>query len=158
MISYSKAVNNFYRNAYNSSGRATRAEYWWNVLQLIFLCVVLLYVYKIRGIGGNLRPDLSEGELWRGFIKVYIDTLPMIFFASLIFPISCLFVRRLHDIGLSGWIALIVGGLLYFSKETALIGAIIQIILMLLPGQKKDNRYGVNPYVKNEIEEEMTEK
>ena len=160
MVSYSQAVKNFYRNAYNYSGRATRAEYWWNVLQLIFLCVLIYFyvdVRKLYGIGEELRPDLSESELWRGYIGIYIHTLPIIFIVSLIFPVSCLFVRRLHDIGLSGWIALIVGGFYYFSKETALIGVVIQFILMLLPGQKKDNKYGVNPYTKNETKKEITE-
>lgn len=46
-------------------------------------------------------------------------------------------VKRLHDIGWSGWLLLI--------SFVPVLGSIFQLLILLLPGSKGSNRYGVPP-------------
>lgn len=52
-------------------------------------------------------------------------------------PALCLIIRRLHDVGMSGWFLLI--------NIIPVIGGIILLIFTLLPSQKHENKYGVGP-------------
>jgi len=52
-------------------------------------------------------------------------------------PIVALSVRRLHDIGKSGW--------WYFIQFVPLIGSIWFLILMVTDSQPGSNQYGSNP-------------
>ena len=162
MVSFFEAVKSFYSNAYNFSGRATRAEYWWAMAHLLFVAVSIIIVYFVFGdvfklMGVSLKCGLTGNEAHKAAWLMSLLFIPILYLISLIVPCLSLVFRRLHDIGITAWVYLILFGLGYFSIITSYVSTIVLLALMILPGDKKDNRYGVNPYVKNEIEE-VTEK
>ena len=104
------------------SGRARRREYWMFVLfqYIFFICAIIL--------------DAVFGFNWvdTGFGPITIS-----FSLFLIIPSLTLTVRRLHDIGRSGWMILIA--------LVPIIGAIWLIILMVTDSNPSENIYGENP-------------
>lgn len=107
------------------NGRATRAEFWFfqlfNFLVALALIALIgiLFIFKISFLAGFL-------------IGIYI--LLALFF---IIPSLAVAVRRLHDVGQSGWMILI--DLIPF------FGAIILLIFYLLDSEDKTNEWGPNP-------------
>jgi len=79
-IGFGQAISLGFRNYFNFSGRATRAEFWFFRL---FLGII------------NFSADLIEGP--------QDITLTLIVFATLIIPDLSSQVRRLHDLNKSGW-------------------------------------------------------
>lgn len=105
-----------WKNYVNFNGRARRQAYWMFVLFNIIAAVILSIVDGIIGTGGLL------GGLYA--LAVFIPGLALL-------------VRRLHDIGKSGWWALI--GLV------PLIGVVVIIIFACMDSQPGTNEYGPNP-------------
>ncbi len=100
-------------------GRARRAEYWYFVL---FSSVISMGFGVISlGIG-------DENNI-----------LGNLYGLAVLIPSLAVSVRRLHDIGKSGWMILIL--------LIPLVGAIWFIILMARDTQEGDNKYGPNPKI-----------
>jgi uncharacterized membrane protein YhaH (DUF805 family)/cold shock CspA family protein len=111
------------------SGRARRKEYWgYFLFWTIALFVICLIGLIADGVAGNL--DNSDGPL-----------LTMaacgLFVVATVLPGMAITVRRIHDMGLSGWFYLLV-----FIPT---IGALVVFVFMLVPGQKHENRWGPVP-------------
>ena len=107
------------------SGRATRAEYWWFMLTH-FIVVMALGV--LAGIGASLNPG-ELPSLALPLIAYWIGTL---------LPSLAAVVRRFHDAGYSGWMALLL--------LIPTIGGIIVLVFMVLPSERGDNRHGAYPH------------
>jgi len=105
-----------WKNYVNFNGRARRQAYWMFVLFNIIAAVLLSIVDGVIGTGGILSGLYSLAVLLPGL---------------------ALGVRRLHDIGKSGWWLLI--GLVPF------IGVIILLIFACMDSQPGTNEYGPNP-------------
>lgn len=104
------------------SGRASRREYW--LFTVFYLLTIMLAVIVDFALG-TFDAQLGFGRLsWAYFVL----TLP---------PVLGLSVRRLHDIGRSGWWVLIgaIPG----------VGDLILLVLALFDSQPGDNTYGPNP-------------
>ena len=100
------------------NGRARRSEYWW-----FCLCnFVLSYVVNL--IGGLISPTV-------GMVLTCIVTL------GLLLPGLGVCVRRLHDIGKSGWLVLL--------SFIPLVGAIILIVWCCKDSDRGQNQYGPSP-------------
>lgn len=80
-IDFATAVRLFFTKYATFTGRATRAEYWWVMLFLILVSMVL------------------------GWLGKFGTILSLIFSIACIVPQLSLSFRRLHDSGLSGWVA-----------------------------------------------------
>ena len=107
------------------SGRAQRAEYWYFVL---FSTIVSLVLMVLDAMTGTLDPQTGYGLLNGLYtLAVFIPTLAVS-------------VRRLHDIGKSGWWLLIA--------LIPLIGVIL-LIIWFATDSKEDNQYGKNPKASN---------
>jgi len=63
--------------------------------------------------------------------------LPLLPPGHLIIPGLAVSVRRLHDVGKSGW--------MYFIVLIPLVGVIWLLVLMLTDSNPGENQYGVNP-------------
>lgn len=98
------------------SGRARRAEYWYFLL----FNTIFSFATLILGI-----------ILGKGIILCIIYTLVMIV------PNWAVTVRRLHDVGKSGW--------MIFINLIPFAGAIWFLILTVIDSQPGDNEYGSNP-------------
>ncbi len=103
------------------SGRAQRAEYWYFFLFNIIISVVLIGIDTVLGTGADMGMGLLSG----------------IYSLAVLLPGLAVAVRRLHDIGRSGWWLLI--GLI------PLIGFIVLIIWFVKDSDPGENQYGSNP-------------
>ncbi|MEI7689080.1 MAG: DUF805 domain-containing protein [Candidatus Nomurabacteria bacterium] len=104
------------------SGRARRAEYWYFYLFNILFLIASMVADNLLGIkigGSNIGP-------------VYI-----MYALFAIIPTFSVSIRRLHDIGKSGWMLLI--------SIIPLVGGIWMLILMIRDSNPGDNEYGPNP-------------
>lgn len=126
-VSFSDAVQRAISQYCDFSGRASRSEYWWWAL---FTFVILGALGVCQGIFLGLSgPGSTLGKLF--------DWLQWIFDIAVFLPSLGLCVRRLHDIGKSGWNVL--WGLLPIA------GAIILLVYYLRDSQMHDNEYGPVP-------------
>lgn len=104
-----------FQNYTNFSGRAGRREYWLFVLANVLVAIVLGLIDTL--IGKNI--------------------LGALYSLAVILPGIAVSVRRLHDLGKSGWYILL--GLI------PIIGALYLIYLFIQEGQKEANEYGEEP-------------
>lgn len=115
------------------SGRATRSEYWWYQL-FALLCVIVLAVPIVAGVAstpsGQDPSGASLALLIGGLVAVAVVVL-----ATLV-PGIALMVRRLHDVGMSGWMYLI--GLVPY------LGGLFLLVVACLDS-KPANQWGPNP-------------
>ena len=107
------------------SGRARRREYW----SFTLFCVIVGVLFQVVAtLGAGI--DGAEGA-----------TIPSIagnvFCAVTFLPGLAVCIRRLHDIGKSGWWVLI--------SLVPCVGGIILLVFTLLDSQSGSNTYGPNP-------------
>ncbi|MDO5659133.1 MAG: DUF805 domain-containing protein [Paracoccus sp. (in: a-proteobacteria)] len=88
MIGFAEAISRGFSRFAQFSGRASRAEYWWWIL---FGFLVTSALGLIEGMLG-----LATGDERTGPISGPVELLILI-------PTISLSIRRLHDIGRSGW-------------------------------------------------------
>ncbi len=100
------------------NGRARRSEYWYFVLCNILAYLILSAVGFALGDYGGL---ILLGIFWLGVL----------------IPSIAVIVRRLHDVGKSGWF--------YFVVLIPLVGGIWLIVLLCTDSQVGPNQYGPNP-------------
>ncbi len=104
------------------SGRARRKEFWFFVL---FNLLVSLVLGIFDGLLGTARVGDDVGLL--GAVYGLVVLVPGI----------AVMVRRLHDIGRTGWWVLI--------GFVPLVGTIVLIVFAVLDSQPGSNAYGPNP-------------
>jgi uncharacterized membrane protein YhaH (DUF805 family) len=97
------------------NGRARRTEFWMFALINFVVAIVLGSIGYIIGT----------------------SILSTIYSLAVIVPGIAVSVRRLHDIGKSGWWWLIV--------FVPIIGGIVLIVFAVMDSQPGDNEYGANP-------------
>jgi uncharacterized membrane protein YhaH (DUF805 family) len=121
MMPFMSAMKSGFKNSFSLSGRASRSEYWFWVLGGM--------IFQMTMIIGSIVLAIVE-----------IPVLPglMILAPILLVPGSItLVVRRLHDVGMSGWF--------WFVALVPLIGAIYLIYLFVQEGDAGENAYGAVP-------------
>ena len=104
------------------NGRARRQEYWMFVLFNIIFSIAAAVLDMILG-------TTIEGI---GYGPVYI-----IYGLIVLIPGLAVSVRRLHDVGKSGWMMFVI--------LIPIVGAIWLIVLMATDGTPGENEYGANP-------------
>jgi len=104
------------------SGRASRTEYWMFVL---FNSIFLIAAIIIDNIAGTT----IEGQPYGLFYFLYA--------LAVLTPGLAVLVRRLHDVGKSGWMILIA--------LIPVIGAIWLLVLLVTDSIPDENEYGANP-------------
>jgi uncharacterized membrane protein YhaH (DUF805 family) len=116
-------------NHVNFAGRASRQEFWGFHL---FWLIVLVVTFGFAFFANVAVRNFSESET-----AALAFGLPLIFVLVTILPWLALIVRRLHDIGQTGWLAL----LCYVPG----IGALAIVVFGLVPSQKSENQWGAVP-------------
>ena len=112
------------------NGRARRKEYW---MWTLYYTVILLFAMVLDNALG-LNFELLGQNLGYGWLYVTIGITHLI-------PGLAIVVRRLHDVGKSGWFYLII--------LIPLIGFIWILVLFCTDGVKEDNKWGSNPKLIN---------
>ena len=106
--------------------RARRKEYWMFALVNFIISFAIVGIDNALGLSFNYTENVSGS----GVFNLLYNLLILI-------PSLAVAVRRLHDIGKSGWVLLI--GLI------PLVGAIWLLILLLRNSEAGENKYGPNP-------------
>jgi len=139
MIGFVDAIKMFFRRYVDFQGRSTRAEYWWVALFQIIAVIILMI--PAFGVIGTMAEN--SGEFGAG---AALSFLPVGLFAlAVIIPNIALFIRRLHDINLTGWVylGLVIAG---FIPLVGLLSSIAQIVIACIPGTPGPNKYGDDPF------------
>jgi uncharacterized membrane protein YhaH (DUF805 family) len=103
------------------SGRARRREYWMFTLVNFVITILLMIIDGALGLGdrGGMGP------------------LRAVYTLAVLIPGIAVSVRRLHDVGRSGW--------WLFIALIPCVGGIILLVFMVQDGQPEPNEYGPNP-------------
>ena len=104
------------------SGRARRKEYWMFVLFQVLFAFAAMLLDNMLGTSTN---GVSGGYIY------------MLYSLALMIPSLAVAVRRLHDVGKSGWFMFIV--------LVPLVGVVWLLVLNCTEGTPDDNEYGPNP-------------
>lgn len=122
---YLKVVRDNYANF---SGRARRKEYWMFVLFNIIISAIIAIIDNIFGLkyGGEELSAYGGGT----------GVLGSIYSLAVFIPSLAVTVRRLHDVGKSGWNYLWV---------LTCIGALYVLYLAITEGDHGPNEYGPDP-------------
>lgn len=113
------------KNYFQFNGRARRKEYWMFVLFNVIFGMLAVFIDNIMGT------DMED----LGYGLVYI-----LYVLAVLIPGMAVAVRRLHDVGKTGWFILIA--------FIPLVGGIWLIVLFCTNSEPGVNKYGENP--KNE--------
>ena len=103
-------------------GRARRKEYWMFFLFNMIFAIIAMVLDNVLGLA---NPMVGYGAIYG------------IYALATFLPGLALGVRRLHDVGKSGW--------MMFIALIPLIGAIWLIVLICTNGESGDNKYGADP-------------
>lgn len=103
-------------------GRASRSEYWW----------FALFYFLVMIVCGILAIPFADSEA----VFLFVMALMVIASLAMIVPIYAVSIRRLHDIGKSGWFIL----LFFIPYVGALIG-----LYFVCKQSDFDNEYGEIP-------------
>ena len=121
MMPFMSAMKSGFKNSFSLSGRASRSEYWFWVLGGV--------IFQMTMVIGSIVLAVMEVPVLPGL---------MILAPILLVPGSItLVVRRLHDVGMSGW--------MWFVALVPVIGAIYLIYLFVQEGDFGENTYGAVP-------------
>ena len=150
-------------------GRARRKEYWWFWLIYLIVSVVLIIGWMVpivnMAAASASADELDEME----FYGLMLDNLAnpfliiwLLFYLATLIPGIAVSVRRLHDIGKSGWwyllplgtsllnsIAELLGesqmGLTFILMLISLGAGILFLVWMFTDSQYGPNQWGSNP-------------
>ena len=114
--------------SWNGEGRAQRSEYWWGGIAYGFCLGFGLIIFMIPASFMFMGSSSTEAD-FAMFMMLFTVVL-LIFYI----PLLSQTIRRLHDIGYSGWFVLL--GLIPY------IGGFILFIMCVLPSQPHPNKYG----------------
>ncbi|MFT4943992.1 MAG: uncharacterized membrane protein YhaH (DUF805 family) [Flavobacteriales bacterium] len=104
------------------NGRARRKEYWMFVLFNTIFSILAMIFDNVFGIA-------IEGI---GYGPIYL-----LYVLAMMIPSLAVAVRRLHDVGKSGWMILI--------SLIPIIGGIWLLVLFVTDGNPGENEHGANP-------------
>jgi uncharacterized membrane protein YhaH (DUF805 family) len=104
------------------SGRARRKEYWMFTLFNVIFAIAAMIIDNVVGLAIK---DVGYGPIY------------ILYALATLVPSLAVSVRRLHDIGKSGWYILL--GLI------PCVGGIILLVFAVTAGDVGENEYGVDP-------------
>jgi uncharacterized membrane protein YhaH (DUF805 family) len=114
------------RNYAGFSGRARRKEYWMFVLFNMIFAIAAMILDNVLGT------TISQAGIALPYGYIYI-----LYALATLIPSLAVGVRRLHDVGKSGWFLLIC--------LIPIIGAIWLLVLLVTDSQPGENKWGPNP-------------
>ncbi|SFZ98592.1 Integral membrane protein [hydrothermal vent metagenome] len=117
------------KNSYAKfDGRASRSQFWYFALFYFIANLILALVdtFLINPMLGATPDQVGQG----GFLQI-------IFALALLVPSIAIAIRRLHDIGKSGW--------WYLIAFIPVIGILVLLYFFVQDSQPEANQYGYNP-------------
>ena len=143
---------------FDFAGRSRRMEFWMFQLLNFAVSAVLIGVlfaglpwaalFESMGADPGAPPVTPPDLDMANWIIIGIGgTLYFIWWLGTLIPMIAVTVRRLHDRDLSGWWygGLIIAGFIPMVNILAMIGWLVFLVFMFLPGTEGPNRFGPNP-------------
>ncbi|MFZ1741392.1 MAG: DUF805 domain-containing protein [Pontixanthobacter sp.] len=133
-----------YKRYAQFEGRSGRREFWWYCLGLTlsYIAAALLGLL-ILGLLSR-TPNLAEGGDAVGAVAALSISIPILLvFAANFVPAMALTSRRLHDIGLPGWLSVVAFFCVILLSGLAWIA---YMVVMSLPPKSGENEYGPPVY------------
>ena len=131
-IGFIDAIKRGFKKYATFTGRASRGEYWWWALFTFLTYTVLGLVAYTVGIATS-----RDGGRTPGLLAVPLMILFAAFALGVIVPTLALTVRRLHDGGYSGLLALLL--------LIPYVGGLIIMIFALMPSSPAGTKYDPIP-------------
>jgi uncharacterized membrane protein YhaH (DUF805 family) len=132
---------------FSLKGRISRQEFWLGYGAAIV--VLLLTQWKLTDFFLDLRRPL--GRPWyRDELDLAIALPTMFVVVILIWPLTAIAVKRLHDCNLSGWCLLVLPALAFIATMTAMesfhgIFSTGIALIGVVRGTRGGNRFGADP-------------
>ena len=132
---------------FSVKGRISRQEFWWGYGAV--LVVLFLVRWKLEDLLVFMRQPAS-GPWYRDELELAI-ALPKILAALiLIWPMTTIYVKRLHDMNLSGWwlpafIAICYAGANMHAHTWSFGISFALAVIGFMPGSRGGNRFGADP-------------
>lgn len=120
-MDFGQAVSVCFSKYVTFSGRAMRSEFWYFMLFYLF---------------GAIIAGLVDGFIAAASGSIF-SPLSIVFTLAIFLPVLSVQVRRLHDIGRTGWWVWI--------SLIPLIGPIVLLVFACLGSEPVDNRFGPAP-------------
>ncbi|CAK1247529.1 DUF805 domain-containing protein [Fructobacillus tropaeoli] len=134
------SFKSFWKNYFNFTGTATRAEYWWMVLLGGILAILWLIATVIMAVFAGLSPANEKMNIWHwlttlsGGLILWLVVSSLVFLAILI-PSLSLEVRRIRDTGLNAvlvWIVFAIDILSDAFGSTGVLNDIVSLLILLI--------------------------
>jgi uncharacterized membrane protein YhaH (DUF805 family) len=130
-MSFTEAVRSCLRQYATFSGRARRSEYWWFVLASVLTMIAGFVLLALLAGLINYLTDSTAADV----ISTVLGVIALIGYAALIIPSLAVSIRRLHDIGRSGW---------WWWLGLVPLGSFVLLVFACLDSGP-DNSYGPSP-------------
>ncbi|MFG1401925.1 DUF805 domain-containing protein [Xanthobacter sediminis] len=125
-------------------GRASRSEFWWFELFLLLVALAVPFIVALL-FGGVMTEHMSAeamGETGHGWGMMWgvggaAGAIPHLVNLALFLPALGVTVRRLHDVGRSGWWVLLMA--------VPLIGFLVLLFWFVQPSEPRANAHGPQP-------------
>ena len=115
--------------SWNGEGRCQRSEFWWGCV-IYYFSISMVFGLSYLLVLSALADPYNQGDT--GLLITMLILLMV--FIVLCIPLLSQQIRRLHDIGYSGWWVLVGFFVPY-------LGALVLFILSVLPSQPHPNKY-----------------
>ncbi len=121
-----------FKNYANFSGRSRRSEYWFFLLFHILFSIATIFLdYYLA-----TRYDIEQTDGYT-HVSIHFGYINLLYSIAVFIPGLSVLVRRLHDVGKSGWFFLIA--------LIPLVGPIWLLVVLFTDSQNGENQYGPNP-------------
>ena len=124
MMSIMDATKSCFQQYVGFSGRASRSEYWFFYLSFVVAAMGMLVLTVVSAFVLDALAGL-------------MGMLTMVTYLGFFLPMLSVTVRRLHDLGKSGWMFLVV--------LIPIVGGILLLVWFVSDGQPHDNAYVAVP-------------
>ncbi|WP_338344901.1 DUF805 domain-containing protein [Fructobacillus evanidus] len=134
------SFKSFWKNYFNFTGTATRAEYWWMVLLGSVLALLWVVATIFLAIFAGLAPADEKLNIWHwlttlsGGLIVWLVVSGLVFLAIII-PSLSLEVRRIRDTGLNAvlvWVVFAIDILSDIIGSNGLLNDIVSLLILLV--------------------------
>ena len=126
-MNFSTAVRSFWSHYATFTGRSRRSEYWFVQLFLVLTNIAV----------GVIDLILMDGDVDRFIANGGGGIVGLVWILVTIVPALAVLVRRLHDIGRSGWWAV--------TGFVPIVGAIVLLVFTVSDSAPGENKYGLSP-------------
>lgn len=124
-------------------GRARRSEYWgYQLFQFIAIMALIFLGLMLDFTVGGVTFEVADESL------PYITaTFLVLYILGTFLPSLAITVRRMHDVGISGWV--------YLVSLVPYIGGLVIFVISVIDTQVGTNAYGPSP--KENVQQDMVE-